>query len=147
MLGFEKREVPLADHLITGAETVFGISYPAAYRKTIKHFGGCYGSVDFRVDRSSPGFDYCNFGLILSLSPWDDGSIYEAVSNWREHGLHERLVPFGLDGGGNYVCFDYRGATDPEIVFYYHELHGDDGVMRVCPTYDAFLNRLEVRDD
>lgn len=147
MLGFEKRDVPLADHLINGAEITFGIKYPQTYRAMIKDYSGSSGSIDFRIDRPSPGYDYGNIGLLLSLAPWDDETVYQLVSTWREHHLDRRIVPFGVDGSGDFTCFDYRRSVEPEIICYFHELQGDDGILRVCHSYDEFLSRLVQPDD
>ena len=144
LLGFEPSDEEIPDHVIDGAEMLFGVKYPATYRQLIREFSGSYGDVDFRVDRPSPGFDYCSVGLILSLLPCSSESVYGTLSTWPEHDLSGRIIPFGVDGGGNYVCFDYRESEVPQIVLYFHELPGEDGIMRVCDTFDEFLGRLRM---
>ena len=144
MLGFERSEEIVSDNLIEGAEILFGIKYPVRYREIIRGYSGSWGDVWFRVDRSSPGFDYCSLGLIHSLNPCHRNNTYSVMAAWTEHGLSPHIIPFGEDGGGNYVCFDYRRSNIPEVVFYFHELPGDDGVMKVCDTFEEFLERLHL---
>jgi hypothetical protein len=147
MLGFQPSDEQITDNVLEGAEMLLGIRYPGAYREIIREFSGASGDVEFRVDRPSPGFDVCGVGLLHSLLPWSSESVDSRLSSWLEHGLSERIVPFGEDGGGNYVCFDYRQADVPRIVYYFHELYGDDGIMDVCESFDEFLRRLQLPND
>lgn len=80
MLGFERSEEAVSDNLIEGAETLFGVKYPSGYRTMIREFSGAHGAVDFRVDRPSPGFDYCSVGLIHSLNPCNSDSVYSLMA-------------------------------------------------------------------
>jgi len=147
MLGFELSEESVPDHFIDSAEKLFGVRYPDAYRTIIREYSGAFGDVDFRVDRPSSGFDYCSIGLIHSLKPWNRNSVYSLLASWPEHDLSDRIVPFAEDGGGNYLCFDYRQSDVPQIVFYFHELSGEDGIMKVCDTFEEFLDRLQLPDN
>ena len=144
MLGFECSEEFVSDNLIVGAETLFGVKFPETYCTMIREYSGAFGDVEFRVDRASPGFDYCSVGLVLSLNPCNRNSIYSVMASWPEHELSDRIIPLGEDGGGNYVCFDYRQSKVPQIAFYFHELSGEDGIIKVCGTFDGFLERLEL---
>jgi len=144
MLGFERSEESVSDNVIDGAETLLGVRFPDAYRAMIREYSGAFGDVEFRVDRPSPGFDYCSVGLLHSLNPCSRNSIYSVMASWPEHDLSDRIIPFGDDGGGNYVCFDYRQSDVPKIVFYFHELSGEDGIMKVCDTFGEFLDRLQL---
>lgn len=147
VLGFEPSDEEIPDHVLTGAETLLGVRFPDAYRLLIRDYSGSYGGVSFRVDRPTPGFDLSGMGLILSLLPDSADSLYSRMSNWNEHALDPHLIPFGEDSGGNYVCFDYRTSDEPRIVIYFHELAGEEGLMKVCDTFNDFLQRLQLDQD
>jgi hypothetical protein len=142
MLGFERSHERVSDDQISGAERLLCVKFPSGYRAVAKRYGGSYGDVDFLVNRPSAGCDRCGFGLILSLLPESPDSVYSVMACWREHELSLKLVPIAEDGGGNYLCLDYRKREEPEIAFYYHELPGADGIIYVCQTFDEFLTRL-----
>ena len=147
MLGFQHTDEDVSDGVIEAAEKLFDIRYPDAYRTIIRDFSGAHGDVEFRVDALEPGFDFCSVGLIYSLLPWCADSIYSVLSSWPEHGLSNRIIPIGEDGAGNYLCFDYRQSKTPKIVFYFHELHGVDGIIEVCDSFAEFLERLTLPDN
>lgn len=145
MLGFEPSDEVTTDNMIAGAETLLGIAYPQAYREMVSQFGGAHGDAEFRMDRPYPGFDYCGIGLIHSLNPCSPSSVFSLMSSWPEHELDSLVIPFAEDGGGNYVCFDYRAESgEPAIVFYFHELSGDDGIMKICDSFTDFIDRLRL---
>ncbi|NEQ97691.1 MAG: SMI1/KNR4 family protein [Cyanothece sp. SIO2G6] len=127
--------------MIAGAEILLGITYPQAYRNLILEFGGAYGDAEFSLDQPSPGFDYCSISIIHSLNPCSQSSIYALMATWPEHELDAAIIPFGEDGGGNYICFDYRNRSEnPAIVFYFHELSGTDSLMKVCESLESSGN-------
>ena len=142
MLGFEPSTETINDDQIDGAEQLLAVEFPASYRALVKNYGGGSGEVDFLVDRPSGGFDRCSIGLLLSLLPQSRNSVYQIMSTWEEHGLSARLIPIAEDGGGNYLCLDYRHGNEASVVFYFHELLGDEGIIEVCPTFDDFLPQL-----
>lgn len=142
MIGCERSNETVTDNHIRGAEALLGIEFPDLYRSVIRRFSGSFGDAEFRVDRPLDGLDVCGVGLILSLLPHSRNSIYTVMSAWEEHGLSPRLVPIGEDGGGNYLCLDYRESDVPSVAFYFHELWGDDGIMKVCNSFDELLERI-----
>ncbi|MBQ7673444.1 MAG: SMI1/KNR4 family protein [Alphaproteobacteria bacterium] len=43
-----------------------------------------------------------------------------------DHGyFSQKLIPFGNDGGGNYMCFDYHEhkANNPPIIYWNHSIY------------------------
>ncbi|WP_356724712.1 SMI1/KNR4 family protein [Paenibacillus sp. JJ-223] len=58
--------------------------------------------------------------------------------------LPERIVPFGRDPFGNFLCFDYRSMQEnPTIVFYDHESEvEDEKIIYVCDTFTQLLSEL-----
>ncbi len=147
MLGFEPSSEIINSEQIDGAERLLGVKFPVEYRQVVQNFGGSSGDVEFLVDRPSDGFDRCGIGLVLSLLPHSRNSVYRVMAAWEEHELPAQLIPVAEDGGGNYLCLDYRNGEEPEVVFYFHELTGDDGIIFVCPTFAGFIARLVQPDD
>ncbi len=142
MRGFEQSSEVISDDQIDGAERLLCVKFPPSYRAVAKGYGSSFGDVEFLVDRPAEGFDRCGVGLILSLLAESRNSVYSVMGVWQEHQLSARLIPIAEDGGGNYLCLDYRKADEPEVIFYFQELPGDDGIIFVCQTFDEFLTRL-----
>jgi hypothetical protein len=60
----------------------------------------------------------------------------------------KRLIPFAPDGGGNYVCFDYRDCKEnPPIVFWHHEIEENEGIFPLANSFDEFTNNLKSEDE
>ena len=144
MEGFEpSSSVPTLSQ-IEGAEAFLGVRFPASYHQVLLEFNGAYGGATFSMLGKEHGG---GIGVWLSLLPWDSESIWATLSTWPEHKLPTEVVPFGEDGGGNYVCFDYRHSDVPSVVVWYHELVGEDGIFPVADTFDDFLQLLRADVD
>lgn len=60
----------------------------------------------------------------------------------------KRLIPFAPDGGGNYICFDYRNCQkNPPVVFWHHEIEENDGIFRIANSFDEFLYNLKTTEE
>jgi len=105
----------------------------------LSEYCGADGDAEFPVPGSAHPM---GIGYWLPLSPWNNQSIWSCLANWGEHELPSRLVPFGEDGGGNLVCFDYRVSDSPSIALWFHELSGDESIWRIAANFDDFLNSL-----
>lgn len=58
------------------------------------------------------------------------------------------LIPFAPDGGGNYICFDYRKRKEnPPIVFWHHEVEENEGIYPLANSFEEFVNSLKSRDE
>ncbi len=141
---FDPTESPIDPLQIDGTELLLGVRYPASYRKVLASHHNAYGDADFPVPGTTHG---ANIGHWLSLAPWDTSSIWSCLSTWQEHKLPRLVVPFGGDGGGNLICFDYRISKEPSIAFWYHELRGEDGLATIAPTFDHFLSLLKAPEE
>jgi len=138
---FEPTEDPIDPRQIDGAEAPLGIRFPVSYRSVLADHHNSYGDADFAV----PGTAYgASIGHWLSLRPWDQESVWSSLSTWPENQLPQTVIPFGQDGGGNCICFDYRSGADPSVAVWYHELSGTDGLVTVAPTFDNFVGLLRA---
>jgi hypothetical protein len=56
------------------------------------------------------------------------------------------LLAFGENGGGNFICFDYRNnpkTNDPPIVYWDHEADVGKDVSFIANNFDDFLEMLK----
>ena len=137
MIGFTKSDSGLSDAQIHGAELILGVKFPHAYRETIKLYNDSHGDVDFPIPESS---HLGCMGHWLSILPWDEYSIWPLLCNWSAHGMDKLIIPFGEDGGGNLICFDYRETPNPKVSLHYHEVGGIDGLCTIAPSFELFIS-------
>lgn len=58
------------------------------------------------------------------------------------------LIPFAPDGGGNYVCFDYRNCKEtPSIVFWHHAVEENEGIFVLADSFEKFINSLKSEEE
>ncbi len=64
-----------------------------------------------------------------------------ALSDWLPSGV----IPFVSEGGGDFVCFDYRGHEEgmaPVVVYWSHEREPETSIIFLCSTFSEFLKML-----
>jgi hypothetical protein len=133
--GFEPTQ-PADPGEIEGVELVLRVKFPPMYRLLLQEFQGSYGDAEFPI----PGTPHpASIGLWLSFSPWVPQSAWSYLSSWSAHQLLPTLIPIAVDGGGNLLCLNYCGASEPEVVLWYHELEGTAGLHFVAVTFRDFL--------
>lgn len=137
--GFEPHEAGASPEQIAGTERVLGVRFPSKYVELLASFGGSYGDAGFPIPGSSV---VGSIGNWLSLSPWESESLWSMLASWGEHELPRSVVPIAADGGGNLVCLDYRVSEVPQIVLWFHELAGENGLMVVASSFTEFLESL-----
>ncbi len=141
MEAFEPSTSVPTSRQIEGAEALLVVRFPDSYRALLLEFNGAYGDAEFPLlDKERGG----GIGVWLSLLPWDMESVWSTLSAWGEHGLPHQLIPFGEDGGGDDVCFDYRHSDVPSVVFWHHELGAEEGIFPVAATFEDFLGMLRA---
>jgi hypothetical protein len=141
--GFDRAEHGASQREIEGAERLLGVRFPESYSEVLALYAGAYGDAVYEFSGSGAGG---SVGCWLSLSPWDTESLWTALSSWTEHGLPRSVVPFAADGGGNYICLDYRNTGAPVVSAWFHELPGENGLTRVAPSFEAFLAILRPHE-
>jgi len=139
--GFEVTAHPLSESQIAGAEKVLGVCFPFAYRQLVLKYNNSYGEAVFPIPEAKHP---ASIGHWLSLLPWDTESMWSALSNWKEHELPEAIVPIAQNGGGDYLCLDFRSEETPRVVMWYHELQGSEGLCLVADSFEGFLRTLYV---
>ena len=67
-----------------------------------------------------------------------------------EYRFEDGLIPFGENGGGDYICFDYRNdkTTDnPPIVIWNHDMGLKHRVVFIANNFEEFINMLHEPED
>ena len=67
-----------------------------------------------------------------------------------EYRFEDGLIPFGDNGGGDMICFDYRHdktTNNPPIVIWNHDLGFDHRVVFVANNFEEFINMLHEPED
>jgi hypothetical protein len=136
--------------LINDFERKMKISLPDNYVKLLtKHNGVKFLNNSFHYDDIDEGgeessISFCCFGNVSStnIDDFQDFDIYG----------YENIVTFGLNGGGDYIAFDYRQnpeSDNPSVIIMYHDdfIEDENGykkmrVVKVADSFDDFLNLL-----
>ena len=64
--------------------------------------------------------------------------------------LPKGVIAFAFNGGGDYICFDYRKGKknlDPEVVCWDHEESEEESIFFVAKNFDAFMAMLHPFDE
>jgi cell wall assembly regulator SMI1 len=66
------------------------------------------------------------------------------------HYFDRWLIPFGEDGGGDFICFDYRKdrtTNDPPIVVWNHDMGLEHRVVFIANNFEEFVGMLYESED
>lgn len=64
--------------------------------------------------------------------------------------FEDGLIPFGDNGGGDMICFDYRTnrtTDDPPIVIWNHDMGLEHRVVFIANNFEEFVNMLHEPED
>ena len=127
------------------------IEFPSKYKKLVNfRDGGLLGKDLFFYEHEKIRRRNC-VGNFLCWSHDEMYSYYtyfENVYNDPPEFFPKGLIPFAPDGGGNYICFDYRNCREnPPIVFWHHEVEENEGVFPLADSFDEFINNLKSEDE
>lgn len=75
---------------------------------------------------------------LLSFDEKKDVNIFNTYESVVASSENKMLLPFAADPFGNYICFDFSGAT-VKVVFWQHETNETE---LVCTTFAAFIAKL-----
>ena len=76
---------------------------------------------------------------------------YGEESDWDiKYRFEDGLIPFGENGGGDMICFDYRKNKDtdnPPIVIWNHDMGLENRVVFIADNFEEFVNILHEPED
>lgn len=145
MLTWHADYAPLDDSVMTGAELILGLKLPGSYRALAQAWPGGRPDADEFEVRHRSGSWRSSVGVLLSLDPRHTDNVFECIKHVAvDDQLPAGLLPIIDDGGGDLICLDYReGGDEPAVVYWAHELGGDDAVVGLCSSFHEFLALLE----
>jgi cell wall assembly regulator SMI1 len=141
-LRWDNLREPLAESTVTEAERALGIRFPDDYRRCLIQFHGASPAVSDFVVVTQDGrrFNSC-VGVLLTADPRDAENILAMHSGMGPY-KDGPVIPIIDDGGGDFVCLDYRGKgarEAPRIVYFEHELGELHGL---AATFADFCSSL-----
>lgn len=141
-------ENPVQYKEIHKVEEALGIKFPKDFVECVKlHHGGhpkIYG-FDFISTFDSKKMGSC-LGELLSFSKDETNKLLKSYRNLTIHNtLPKKVVPFARDGGGDYMCFDFReNPENPPVVYWEHEAFPPEkAISYLAPTFTDFLKMLK----
>lgn len=135
---------PLSEDILRGTELLFGVALPPAYRECLRiNHGGHPEPGNFVVGTGASAWEG-SLGTLLSLDWRRPSNIWSTLASLTIDGqLPDRLFPIAEDGGGNLLCFDYRSTLpEPPVIYWWHEVGGEDGITNVAESFIALLAML-----
>lgn len=144
-LSWENCHAEESDARVSAVEAVLGVRLPEDYRECIKKYhGGTPSRSRFTFKDQKLGDMESCLGVLLSL---DEDDAENLVDTWHELApqLPRAVVPFADDGGGDFICFDYRDVrqtTTPVVVYWHHERVQPEALTPLCNSFSEFMSML-----
>lgn len=121
----------------------FPFSLPKRYLNVLEDHDG--GRVDYDFNYYDENFGEKiddGIGVIFGLS--HKNNLIEEYKTLPDF-FPKKLVPFAKNGGGDFVCFDYRESpetNDPPVVFWSHDAENGKDVSFISENFVDFLSAL-----
>ena len=123
------------------------IKLPRNYVEFItRHNGAWINVTDFEFD--NPYYPVNNGSGVYFSEIEDIQNIINDLMdiNVEEPGyFYEKLIPFGDNGGGDFICFDYRecDTDNPPIIIWFHDvLDNSERIVFVANNFEEFVDKL-----
>lgn len=138
--------------LVESFENQCGIVFPEQYKKFICEHNAAYLDNEY-FDFFSPRQNAMDTTSICFLGFGStEGLVIESedIINNQNYDIYgyDNLITFGRNGGGDYICFDYRNygkQGEPKILFMLHDDYDDTNKMitfSVSDNFDDFCSLL-----
>ncbi len=144
---WELTSPPLSEDVIRGAELLLGVKFSTDYFECLKDNHGAQ-PLECEYQLETPdGEMWGSFGMLLTVSPY---AVENVFSSLPYVGAIRDVIPIVADGGGNYICLDYRDdetRIKPKIVYYDHEVEIEDNFFYLCDSFSELLESLYLPED
>lgn len=124
-------------------EDSVGQAFPAGYMDVIRTRNAAYFERQEFPVVTPEGPEDKSVAVLLNADG-DESDAESMLSQWRtlqdEHEIGPHIVPFGMDGGGNLVCFDFSAPSEPAIVYWQHDETW--APIQVAGSFKEFLQQL-----
>ena len=121
-LGWKRCRDPVSESEIAAVEQQLGIRFPASYKEAVLAcHGGSPRRRKFDVPDQEIGFFTTGLGMLLTFNEDDAESVMDTHRMLADR-MPAGIIPFAIEGGGDYMAFDYRTADrEPAVVYWSHE--------------------------
>ncbi len=133
-------------------EEKMGVKLPKSYKENIKDCDGGYPLKSI-FKYYSNYFEEISEGSIGAFIRIDNPEGANLLSDYykKPELFPEGLIAFGENGGGDFICFDYRQGKDnldPPIVYWFHEVAGTGkDVSFIAKNFEEFIGMLYTDED
>lgn len=132
-------------------EQKMSVVFPKEYKGMVSIRDGGILDKDIFIYKGIDSFYSNCIGRFLYLNDNDKYSYYSYmlnVYNDPPEFFPDGLIPFAPDGGGNYICFDYRNCKEnPPIVFWDHGVEENEGIFYLADSFNEFINNLKSEEE
>lgn len=145
----------ISKDVIFSLEKYYKITLPAIYVDFIISHNGARLNADV--------FDYFDYNInaenSASIAFINAENIQHRVENIKsdreydfdiKYKFEDGLIPFGDNGGGDLICFDYRKnqiTDNPPIVIWNHDMGLKHRVVFIANNFEEFINMLHEPKD
>lgn len=142
--------------VIKDIESIYSTKLPTNYVKFITQHNGAYLKADvFNYEdpnrNGSQNSDGITFIDAKKIKHHIEILQYDEEPDWDiKYRFEDGLIPFGDNGGGDLIGFDYRPdqTTDnPPIVIWNHDMGFDHRVVFIANNFEEFINMLHEPED
>lgn len=125
----------LHDSQINLVEQELYVKLPIDFVQIIKQYNGARPSlISFDLENEKEKV----FDSLIDFSSNSKNNIFEIHKRFINDGV-KKIIPFGEDGFGNYICFQYQNSENPNIIFYNHETNE---VKHIADDFKEFIEML-----
>lgn len=146
------REPEATEAMIAEVEQELGIRYPDDFRRAAPGIHGAGPEQSsFSYQNRFIGRVGTSLGRVLSFSPTSSFYVLRKVRNLDEGLRPDGVIPFGVDGGGDLMAFDFRKDPEHPPVVYIaiteaDDEGGDGHVYPLASSFTEFLSMLKERE-
>jgi cell wall assembly regulator SMI1 len=134
-------------NIIQQVEQHFNITFPTAFSEFLRKYHGAYSvNTDFSYEDPELGTFSTDFSGVFSLNTGDKNNFIR-MNNLFRLGVPENIILFAIDGGGNFLCFDFANSPEPSVVYWSRDTGSPNPFHFVANSFPEFLERLYVPDD
>jgi cell wall assembly regulator SMI1 len=142
-LGWERCLDPVSESKIAAVEQQLGIRFPASYKEVVLAcHGGSPRRGNFDVPDEEIGPITTGLGMLLTFEDDDVESVIDTHRTLADR-IPAGVIPFAIEGGGDYIAFDYRSESgEPSVVYWSHEKDSADAVTQLAGSFAEFTALL-----
>lgn len=126
--GLDNSEINLIEHELS-------VKLPIDFVNLIRQYNGARPSlISFDLENEKEKV----FDSLIDFSPNGNNNVIEVYKSFKKNSL-KKNIPFGEDGFGNYICFQYQNSENPNIIFFNHETNE---VKLIADSFKEFIDML-----